>query len=256
MNTVTSRDGTSIAFERCGSGPALVLVDPAGGYRGFDNIRGLGALLAERFTVYTYDRRGRGESTDTLPYAVEREIEDLAALIDQAGGHAFVYAFSSGGLLALQAAAAGLDIDKLVLMEPPIGTDDERTDDDAFTVEIAELVAGGRCHDAGTRFLAGIGVPLDVIAQMEPLRPAFDAVAHTLVYDCMIAQATGVTVLSSVSTPTLILDSEGSTDAITGMAANAAQALPNATHRSLPGQWHGLPDTDLAPVVAEYLTGG
>jgi pimeloyl-ACP methyl ester carboxylesterase len=120
QQSIRSADGTEIAFDRSGSGPALVMVDPALGYSGFDNIRGLGALLAADFTVYTYDRRGRGESGDTAPYAVEREVDDLGAVIAAAGGSAFVYGFSSGGLLALHAAAGGLPIRKLAVLEPPV----------------------------------------------------------------------------------------------------------------------------------------
>ncbi|MPZ95333.1 MAG: alpha/beta fold hydrolase [Propionibacteriales bacterium] len=218
MDSVRSADGTTIAFERRGSGPALILVDPAGGYREFDHIRGLGKLLAASFTVYTDDRRGRGGSADTPPYAIEREVDDLAILIAEAGGSASVYAFSSGGLLALHAAAGGLPIDRLALFEPPIGTDEDRSADADFTTEIATLVAAGRRGDAVQHFLTSIGVPPEAIAQMGPGTLALEAVAHTLVYDCMIAEA-----------------------------------LPNGTHRSLAGEWHGVPDNDLAPVLAEFF---
>ncbi|MHA6628156.1 alpha/beta fold hydrolase [Pseudonocardia sichuanensis] len=250
-STVTSRDGTVIAYELSGAGPALVMVDPALGYREFDNIRGLGALLAADFTVVTYDRRGRGASTDTTPYAVDREVEDIAAVITAAGGSACVYGFSSGGLLALQAAAAGVGIEKLVLMEPPIGTDDDPADA-AFTAEMAELVAAGRRREAVRRFLTGCGVPERVLAGMEPSMPALDAVAHTLVYDCLISEATGTRLLAKVPTPTLVLDSQGSSDDLTGWAATVAAALPDGRHRSLRGEWHGVPAEDLAPVVAEF----
>jgi pimeloyl-ACP methyl ester carboxylesterase len=151
---VTSSDGTVIAYERAGTGPALVLVDPALGYREFDNVRALGERLAAQFTVYSYERRGRGRSGDTLPYAVEREIEDLAAVVAEAGGSANVYAFSSGGLLALQAAAVGVPIEKLVLMEPPIGADDDPAAS-AFTAEMSELVAAGRAFPDGLRRARG-----------------------------------------------------------------------------------------------------
>jgi pimeloyl-ACP methyl ester carboxylesterase len=117
-NKATSSDGTTIAFERSGEGPALIAVDAAGSYRDFRPLRPPVELLAEHFTVYLYDRRGRGASTDTLPYAVEREVDDLAALIAEAGGSAYVYAMSSGSLLALHAAASGLAIPKLALFEP------------------------------------------------------------------------------------------------------------------------------------------
>ncbi len=117
---VLSADGTRIAFERAGDGPALILVEPAGHYRALSAVAGLVPLLAGRFTVYTYDRRGRGDSTDTLPYAPAREVEDLAALIDHAGGSAHLYGFSSGALLAMHAAAAGLPVGRLALLEPPL----------------------------------------------------------------------------------------------------------------------------------------
>jgi pimeloyl-ACP methyl ester carboxylesterase len=252
--SVTSRDGTVIAYERAGVGPALVMVDPALGHREFDSIRGLGELLAADFTVVTYDRRGRGASTDTAPYAVGREVEDIAALVAAVGGSACVYGFSSGGLLALQAAAAGIGVEKLVLMEPPIGTDDDPADA-TFTAEMAELVAAGRRREAVRRFLAGCGVPEEALAGMEESMPALEAVAHTLVYDCLISEATDSALLATVSTPTLVLDSLGSSDDLTGWAATVAAALPEGHHRSLRGGWHGVPAQDLAPVVTEFCAG-
>jgi pimeloyl-ACP methyl ester carboxylesterase len=252
MGTVTSQDGTTIAFDRAGSGPALVMIDPALGYRDVDSIRGLGAVLARELTVLTYDRRGRGLSTDTAPYAVEREVEDLAALIDEAGGRASVFGFSSGGLLALRAAAAGLPIERMVLVEPPIGADDDPADV-AFTAEIAALVAAGRNHDAVQHMLVSIGMPPEAIDGIAD-RPAMDAVAPTLVHDCTISASTGTGLLASVPTPTLVVDSSGSTDDLTGSAAAVAAALPRGRHRSLPGGWHGVPDDVLAPVVLEFLT--
>ena len=147
VNRVTSSDGTSIAFERSGAGPALILVDAAGSYRDFRPLRAPVELLAADFTVVTYDRRGRGGSTDTQPYAIEREVDDLAALIGDAGGSAFVYAMSSGALLALHAAASGLAIPKLALFEPPIEPNEAPTGETDFTTELAELVAAGRRRD-------------------------------------------------------------------------------------------------------------
>lgn len=253
--TVTSNDGTVIAYERAGTGPAIVLLDPALGYREFDNVRLLGERLAAALTVHTYDRRGRGRSTDTQPYAVEREVEDLAAVIAAAGGTACVYGFSSGALLALQAAAVGSGIEKLVLMEPPIGTDDDPADA-AFTAEMTELLAAGRRREAVERFLTGCGTPPELLAEIAPSMPALEAVAHTIVYDCLISEATGSALLAKVSTPTLVLDSQGSSDDLTGWAAGVAAALPDARHRSLPGGWHGVAVEDLAPVVARFCTGG
>jgi pimeloyl-ACP methyl ester carboxylesterase len=153
-----SADGTTIAFERTGTGPALILVDAALGFRGFGPMGELAGLLAGDFTVVTYDRRGRGESTDTPPYVVDREVDDLAALIEEAGGSAFVYGFSSGAVLGLHAAARGLPIPKLALLEPPIPLDDQPEEGD-LRAEVAEMVAAGRRGDAVEHFNRSIGVP-------------------------------------------------------------------------------------------------
>jgi hypothetical protein len=148
-SSVRSADGTMIAFERSGAGPALIVVDAAGSYRDFRPLRAPVERLAADFTVYAHDRRGRGASTDTLPYAVAREVDDLAALITEAGGSAFVYAMSSGSLLALHAAAGGLAIPKLALFEPPIEPNEAPRGETGFTSEFAGLVAAGRRRDAG-----------------------------------------------------------------------------------------------------------
>jgi pimeloyl-ACP methyl ester carboxylesterase len=254
--TVRSKDGTWIAYEHTGTGPPLILVDAAGHYRQFSSFGGLVGLLAADFDVYNYDRRGRGASSDTGPYAVRREVDDLAALIERAGGSAHVYAFSSGGLLALHAAASGLGIPKLALLEPPIERDGDRSAQRAFTAELGELLAAGRRKAAVEFYLTGIGVPAEMVAGMRdtPAWSAMEAVAHTLVYDSMISEATSFRVLASVTVPTLVLDSEGSSDDLTGMAATVAGAMPAAAHRSLAGEWHGVADDVLAPVLTEFFT--
>ena len=120
MSTTTSKDGTRIGYDKVGSGPLLIIIAGATQFRAFDpNLAALGNLLAPSITVITYDRRGRGESTDTLPYAPEREIEDIAALIEAGGGRASLLGYSSGAVVALEAAAAGLPIDKVIMYEPP-----------------------------------------------------------------------------------------------------------------------------------------
>lgn len=254
VDRVTSADGTSIAFERSGAGPALIAVDAAGSYRDFRPFPPPVELLAERFTVYVYDRRGRGASTDTPPYAIEREVDDLAALIAEAGGSAFVYAFSSGGLLALDAAARGLAIPRLALFEPPIEPTEDPVGESDFTAELAELVAGGRRREAVEFFHRGIGVPDEIIDQMTPpVWAALAAVAPTLVYDCRLSDAMSLQVLRSVTAPTLVLDSQGSSPSITESAATVAAALPDSTHRHLPGDWHGVPGEVLAPALTEFF---
>ena len=252
---VRSADRTEIAVAQAGSGPALVIVDPALAYSGFDHAGGLAALLAAEFTVWRYDRRGRGASGDTPPYAVAREVEDLEAVVEAAGETALVYGFSSGGLLALHAAAAGVSIEKLALFEPPVRPRGEPPEI-AFTKEIADLVASGARGTAVEYFLTETGVPAEVITAMAPVRPALEAVAHTLVYDCEISNATTFELLEAVRTPALVLDSAGSSDDLTGATAAIADALPHGLRRTLRGEWHGVPNEDLAPVLTEFLKAG
>ncbi|MGQ0574721.1 MAG: alpha/beta fold hydrolase [Pseudonocardia sp.] len=255
METVTSADGTRIACDRTGTGPPLVLVHAAGQFRGFSSFDGLVDLLAPHFTVHHYDRRGRGDSTDTPPYAVEREVEDLAAVIDAAGGSAFVHAFSSGGLVALHAAAGGVEIERMSLLEPPVDAGQDRGADAAHLADLRTLVAAGDRAAVVEFVLAGVGVPGDIVAGMRgtPSWAALESTAHTQVYDAQLSLKTTPEVLAGVTVPVLVVDSEGSADALTGMAAHVAAALPDATHRSLPGQWHSVPDDLLAPVLIEYL---
>jgi pimeloyl-ACP methyl ester carboxylesterase len=251
-----SSDGTRIAFDRLGDGPALILVEAAGHFRDFSSFDGLAPLLSRQFTVYTYDRRGRGQSTDTTPYAPEREVEDLAALIAEAGGSAHLYGYSSGALLALHAAALGLPVARMALLEPPL-QDQDAVKPDPLTGELAELIAAGKSGDAVEHFHLSIGVPAEFIDDMRSTPPwaKMKSVAHTLVYDCMLSDATTSTLLRSVAVPTLVLDSEGSSDNLTGWAASVARQLPRGTHRSLAGEWHSVPDEILAPVLVEFFRG-
>jgi pimeloyl-ACP methyl ester carboxylesterase len=256
MGRVSSSDGTSIAFERQGAGPALIVVDPAGSYRDFRPQRPPVERLAADCTLYLYDRRGRGASGDTPPYAVQKEVDDLAALVAEAGGSAFVYASSSGCLLALRAAAGGLAIPRLALFEPAIEPTETPPGESAFTAELAGLVAAGRRRDAVAFFHREIGVPDEIMAQMTPqVWAALEAIAPTLVYDSVISDAMSLQLIRSVKIPTLVLDSQSSGGELTGMAATVAETLPNSTHRSLAGGWHGLPDEVLAPVLTEFFRG-
>ena len=245
----TSRDGTRIAWECAGSGPPVVLVDAAGHFRANSTAAELAGLLAEEFTVYRYDRRGRGDSTDTPPYAPGREVEDLAAVAAEAGAPVALYGYSSGALLALHAAAAGLGVRRLALFEPPL--EDDTATQRAFTAGLR----GRAGEDAVTYFLTGIGVPEPVLGRMRgtPFWRAMVSAAPTLLYDCLLSEAVDAALLARVTAPVLVLDSGGSTPDLTGMAATAAARLPRATHRSLPGEWHGVPAATLAPVLTEFL---
>jgi hypothetical protein len=161
---------------------------------------------------------------------------------------------SSGSLLALHAAASGLAIPRLALFEPPVEPTETPTGKTAFTAELAELVAAGRRRDAVAFFHRGIGVPEEVLAQMTPPAwAALEAVAPTLVYDCVLSDAMSLRRIRSVTVPTLVIDSQSSGDELTGMAATVVEALPDSTHRSLAGAWHGVPDDVLAPVLTGFF---
>jgi pimeloyl-ACP methyl ester carboxylesterase len=257
IGRVTSSDGTSIAFERVGTGPAVVLVDAAGNFRGFSPMPQLADALSQDFTVFTYDRRGKGASTDTLPYAVDREIDDLQALIDAAGS-AFVHGFSSGAILGLMAAERGAGIAKLSLLEPPLRVEDTPPPPSGLGGEVAKLIVTGRRGEAYERWLTGIGVPAEMIAGMRtsPLWPALEATAHTLVYDSLITGSMPPGRLAAISTPALVVASEGSTGQLRDWARGVAEALPNASARFLPGTWHGVAAEHLAPALTAFFTSG
>ena len=251
MLTVTSRDGTRIAYHSIGPGPPLILIDAAGHFRANSPLGELADLLAAEFTVHRYDRRGRGDSTDTPPYAPGREVEDLAALIAAVGGPVSLYGYSSGGLLALHAAAAGLDVHRLVLLEPPLDPSADSVEQRAFTARLRELSG----PDVVAFFLTSIGVPEQMVTAMSGSAhwTAMVSVAPTFAYDSQLSEETTTDLLDRATVPALVLDSAGSSEDLTGMAAAAAALLPNAVHRSLAGEWHQVPAATLAPVVADFL---
>jgi pimeloyl-ACP methyl ester carboxylesterase len=264
MNTVRSQDGTSIAFERSGRGPALILVDGALCYRAQGPSRPLAAALADRFTVYIYDRRGRGESGDTPPFAIAREVEDLAALIAEAGGSALVYGISSGAALALEAANAGLPITKLALYEAPFVVDDTHPPfADDFLLEMKTHVAHNRRGDAVRLFLRAVGLPAValVIMRFLPVWSKLTGVAHTLPYDLTIThehqqgRPFRPERWAGVTAPTLVADGGKSPEWMRNATRALAQATPHGTYRTLPGQNHMVSAKALAPVLAEFFSG-
>src|SRR5215467_2458986 len=265
MKTATSKDGTTIAYDQTGNGPPLVLVDGALNSRVFGLNGPLAAILADRFTVVTYDRRGRGDSGDTPPYAVQREIEDLEAVIDTTGGPADVYGISSGAGLALEAACAvPAKVAKLALYEPPFVVDDTRPPVPADAVgQVTGLLARGHRGAAVKLFLReDAQVPAMVVAMM-PLMPAWSklkAVAHTLPYDLTImdgrqqGRPLPVGRWASLTAPTLVMAGGKSPAWLQNAAQALAQALPGATHQTLPGQTHIVKPGPLAPVLADFFT--
>lgn len=266
MKTVISNDGTAIAFDRLGDGPAVILVGGAFQHRAIDpRTAELAGLLAERFTVVHYDRRGRGDSGDTQPYAVEREIEDLDALIREVGGPVYVFGMSSGAVLALAAAAHGLPIAKLALYEPPFIVDDSRSPVPAdYSARLRELASTGRRGEAVEYFLAhAVGVPVEVINQMRhaPVWPAFEAVAHTLAYDAAVMGDTmsgkplPTDRWSAVTAPTLALDGGASPGWARAAVVALTEALRNARRETLDGQTHEVAPEVLAPVLIRFFAG-
>jgi pimeloyl-ACP methyl ester carboxylesterase len=243
MPQATSPDGTPIAYERTGDGPALVLVDGALCHRAAGPMRPLAALLRDRFTVHTYDRRGRGESGDTPPYAVDREIEDLRAVLAEAG-EAYVYGISSGAALAL--AAAGPGMIKLALYEPPFLTADPE-----YTARLTDLLAAGRRGDAVALFMTHVGVPEQAVAgiRTQPGWATLEAVAPTLAYDDAVL-GDGRAPETSGGVPALVLSGGASPPALQ-QAAKAT--LPAEPHRTLDGQTHDVAPDALAPVLAEFF---
>jgi pimeloyl-ACP methyl ester carboxylesterase len=263
MDTVTSADGTTIAFDRTGDGPPLIVVGGALSDRAA--AAQLSALLEAAFTVVVYDRRGRGDSDDTPPYSVEREIEDLDAVIGVAGGEAFVFGHSSGAALALEGAIHGLPIARLALYEPPFIVDDSRPPVPRDYVDrIRELVAADRRGDAVEYFMtAAVGVPSEMVVQMRgmPMWPRMEALAHTIAYDgqVMDGHMWGAPLPASwvapVTIPTLVMDGGASPDWARRSVRQLASILPNARHRTLEGQEHGAAPEAVAPELDAFFLG-
>jgi pimeloyl-ACP methyl ester carboxylesterase len=262
MNKVLSKDGTPIAFDRSGQGPAVILVGGAFQHRAIDpRTAHLAASLSQHFTVFHYDRRGRGDSGDTHPYAVERENEDLEALVKEAGGSAFVFGMSSGGVLSLEAAARGLTIRKLALYEPPFNSGDDTARQAAanYTKHLTALLAEGRRGDAVALAMTTFGAPAEAIAGMRqtPVWSLFESVAPTLAYDNAIMSDGSVPtkLLASVTVPTLVVDGGASPAFMQNAAQAVADALPNAGRRTLEGQTHDVAPEVLAPVLEAFFAG-
>ncbi len=259
---VFSKDGTAIAFDRIGNGPPVILVDGALCYRGMGQSGQLAELLAQHFTVFTYDRRGRGASGDTAPYAVEREVEDIAALLGEAGGAAFIWGTSSGAALALEAANRLSGIKKLALYEAPFIVDDTRPTTENGWDRISGAVAVDRRSEAVKLFLKVVGVPGFVRVLMPLMIPVWSklkGVAHTLPYDGTIVRDNqrGKPLpagrWASVTIPVLVMD--GGNSPVWMRHANRALAsvLPHAQYRTLVGQTHMLKPKAHAPVLVEFF---
>lgn len=257
MRKAVSRDGTTIAYERTGDGPPIVLLN--GGFRDHTIFDPLVPELAPHCATYVYDRRGRGESGDSPAYAVEREIEDLEAVIGEAGGQAVVFAGSSGANLALEAAMAGAPITKLALHEPYFRVEGYPKPPDDFLDHLRALLADGKRGEAAEYFLAElVGFTPETIADWRqgPLWAMNEANAHTLPYDTAICGDFNVPVerLASFRTPTLVVNSDSTSDWLRAAAQATAAALPNGWGMQLPGSWHRVQTDILGRVLAGFAT--
>ena len=261
MPAVTSADGTAIAYEKNGAGPALVVVDGALTTRTSSSKAELIALLSPRLTVYTYDRRGRGDSGDTPRYAVAREIEDLDAVIEEAGGSAALYGHSSGACLALDAAVAfGGRVGKLAMYEAPYDNDPQaRAAWERYLSEMSEALAAGRPGDAVALFMAFVGTPAEQIDGVR--RSGFwadlEAVAPTLAYDHAGVLGTDRSVpqrAARVAVPTLVMHGSAGAPFMAETARVLQKAIAGAELRALAGQGHNVSPEALAPVLAEFVT--
>jgi pimeloyl-ACP methyl ester carboxylesterase len=266
METVISKDGSRIAYDRLGSGPTVILVASALGYRKFNKMQELAKLLADRCTVINYDRRGRGDSTEVKPFALEREIEDLQALIEAAGGSASLWGWSSGGALALRGAGAWLAVERLSVYEVPfMVTAEAKRPTPDYGERLDELVAAGDRNGAVKHFMRnsmGIPAPLVALMRLTPMWKGLKETAHTLPYDwaalgkhTMYGAPLNPDEWASVTMPTLVVTGAKSPAVLQQGSRALAEVLPNAQLRLLAGVSHNPNMKVLAPVLAEFLTG-
>jgi pimeloyl-ACP methyl ester carboxylesterase len=256
---VRSKDGTPIAYARSGHGPALILVDGALCSRNFGPSPKLGPLLARHFTVYTFDRRGRGQSGDTLPYSPMREVEDIAALVAVAGGAACILGLSSGGALALHAAASGVPVTRVVAYEPPYVDDSGQRGGAAYEGELARLIACGNRSGAVKYFMKDmVGAPAAMVVMMRFMPwiwRKLEAVAHTLPYDAAVMTAFRIprAQFASICVPTLVMNGAKTDPRLREAARSLAGVIPAARHRELAGQTHNVKPDVLTPAIVEFF---
>jgi pimeloyl-ACP methyl ester carboxylesterase len=256
METVTSKDGTTIAFDRLGSGPPVVLV--CGGSVDRTADAAVARELASDFTVLNYDRRGRGDSGDTPPYAIEREVEDIKAVIGAAGGSANLWGSSSGAALAMIATASGAPVSKLALWEPPFILEEDARPPADQVEQYERMIAEGRRGDAAEYFMTKVvGMPPEFVAdaRRQPWWAGQEAIAHTLAYDARIMGDYSIPTETarSVTVPTLVLAGRADMPFLRDSATALADALPDGEVRFLEGQGHDVDPTVLAPALKEFF---
>jgi pimeloyl-ACP methyl ester carboxylesterase len=265
MKTVTSKDGTRIAFDQSGAGPVVILVDGALQYRAFDQgMAQLADLLSEHFTVIHYDRRGRGDSsdnTDMLSNALGREIEDIEAIMDEVGGAASLYGISSGAALAMEVAIALPEkVTKLAMYEAPYNDDETAIQTwRNYTKQLGEYLSAGRNGDAVGLFMMLVGASAEDVEgiKQSPMWPMWESIAPTLAYDHIADLGEDASVpterAAKVIVPTLIMDGSASFPFMHITATKLTNVIPNAQHRTLEGQTHEVAADALAPVLISFF---
>ena len=258
LRRVTSRDGTVIAFDQLGAGAPVVLV--CGGSTDRMANAALAAELAKDFTVFNYDRRGRGDSSDTPPYAVQREVEDIVAVMEAAGGAAHLWGSSSGAALAMEAAARGVPAMKLALWEPPYSVGG-RPDLPPDTAKVyADFVEAGRRDQAVEYFMSKVvGLPPEFVAgaRRAPFWQSQLELAHTLAYDATVMGDYSLPTerAEAVRIPTIVITGSASFGSMAPTADALAKLIPGAQRRTLEGQQHNFDPAVLAPVLKEFFSG-
>lgn len=262
MTHVVSKDGTRIAYTRTGSGPALIIVDGALCYRAFGPTAEVAKALAPHFTVYTYDRRGRGESGNTEPHDVEREVEDIAALIEEAGGSAHLFGMSSGGTLVAEAAHRGVAAERIAIYESPMIVDGtHRPMDPDFPARVSRAVAENRRGDAVKLFMRYVGTPGLFVTMLQLMPPwkKLKGVAHTLPNDlALVGEFQHGTPppadrWSGAKMPALVIAGEKSPEYMRNAQQHLASALPQGELVVLPGQTHMVKAQVTAPVLIKFF---
>ncbi|MDG0791060.1 alpha/beta hydrolase [Cohnella ginsengisoli] len=253
-----SKDGTRIAYDAVGKGRAVILVGGAFSYRTFPGLQKLAGLLAPDFTVVNYDRRGRGDSEDQKTYEVQREVEDLDAVIEANGGDARVWGLSSGAALALEAAASGVGMVRLALYEPPyLAGGKGRVPPAQQRAQLERLIAEGKRDEAVKYFLRLMGAPGFAITMMRimPFWPRLRAVAHTLPYDAAIMGDYSLPAarLASVRMPVLAIGGAKSPAALQEAVRQVGKAVPHGESRLLERQNHNVSMDALAPVLRSFF---
>lgn len=257
---VISKDGTKIAYDVTGSGPVMIYITGATCFRNFFPILDDVKILSKNLTVYNYDRRGRGDSSDTMPYSIEKEIEDLEALIQVVGSKVFLYGHSSGAILALNAALKlRKTIEKIVVYDPPyVHTEKEKFNYQDLAKNVLIKLSEGKNKHAMRKFLVGIGMP-KFFVWLLPLFPGWKTMhtlAPTLAYDIELSKDyPPIELFRKIHIPTLVLVGSKSPERIRTSGTQIAAAISNSDFKEMQGQDHMVSAKALLPILVQFFGG-